>query len=216
MRAGGLLLVAIVLGAVAPARADGEISAGPFIAARGGVGVPWGDIARDDAAVRRYASRKATFGLELGYRLHPRIWGELYFDLGPASTPRGLCQAGAKCTASDTRFGLAFLVRLAPRARLDPWIGLGAGLEVLNARGTDATGRPVAWNWTGVEGPVLEVGLDVRVHDLVTVGPWLSGTAARFTSGATRPDGGETESARLGRWAAHGWLAGGAKATLKL
>lgn len=213
-----LLVAAVALVPASSARAaDGPLAAatGPVVAVRGAAAWPWGDVASDDAAVRHYAERRATFGIELGYRVHPRFWGQLYFDLGPATAGRALC-AGTDCTASDVRFGVAMVFRLVPGARVDPWLGLGAGVEVLNAKGTGPGGAQVAWSWTGVEAPVLEVGLDVRVADALTLGPWVSASAARFTSGAVRKTGGDTESHRIGRWAAHGWIGGGAKLTLLL
>jgi opacity protein-like surface antigen len=217
MRAAALLLVAMALGAAAPAVAEEPPPAsGPLFALRGGAGWPWGKITRDGPAVRDYADWRASVGLEVGYRITPRYWTEVYFDLAPATAPHALCDAGAECSASDVRFGVAFLVRLLPGARIDPWVGLAAGMEVLRAKGSDARGHSVSWSWIGVEAPTVELGIDVQLADAISVGPWVSASAGRFTSGSDRVDGGDSHSERITRWAAHGWVSGGAKLTLKL
>jgi hypothetical protein len=217
MRAAAPLLLAIALGAAAPAAAEDSLSpSGPLFALRGAAGWPWGDIARDGPAVRTFANWRATAGLEVGYRITPRYWTEVYFDLGTATAAQGLCDGGIDCTASDVRFGLAFLVRLLPGARIDPWVGLAAGMEVLRAKGDDSRGHSVSWSWIGVEAPTLEAGIDVQLAEALSVGPWVSASVGRFTSGSERVDGGDSRSERITRGATHGWVSGGAKLTLKL
>lgn len=227
MRARGLiLLLAVVLASPALAEEDeddrvveappvGDV--GPFAALRAGLGGPWGDIADGGPRVSDYADAKLPLGFELGYRLGRRLWTELYFELAPARAARALCAGGAACSASDVRLGLAAIVRLAPGARLDPWVALGAGIEVMNAKGRDAaTGEITAVSWAGVEAPVLEAGLDVALSDYAGVGPWLSASLSHFTTGSARDAEGDTSAGRIEARGRHGWISGGVKLTLRL
>jgi opacity protein-like surface antigen len=212
-----VLLAAAALAAASPARArEAVASAGPIFALRAGLGVPTGDIARGGPEVRDVVEYKIPLGLEIGYRFGRRIWGELVFELAPAGAASGLCAAGADCFASDARIALALLLRLAPRSLLDPWVGVGVGVEVMNARGRNsATSSEFESSWAGLELPLVEAGVDVAVSDRVAIGPWASFTVARFTSESVEAGGGTT-SGKIQDRAAHGWLSGGLKATLKL
>jgi hypothetical protein len=222
MRARSPLLLALAALAAAPA-ARAEVprgtGAGPLFALRAGVGFPRGEIRRDGPDVRDYVERKIPLGLELGYRFGERIWGEFFFELAPASAASSLCAAGVECYASDARLGVAVLLRLAPRWRVDPWVGLGVGVEVLNAKGWNASAAPPAhyeWSWAGVELPFVETGFDLAVSQRVGVGPWASLTIARFTSESSEKDDGGTVTHKIQDRAYHGWISGGLKATLKL
>jgi hypothetical protein len=212
--------VLALLAAALPARPDGPAaaSAGPFFGLRAGFAIPYGDVAQGGPRVEDLVERKFPLGLELGYRFHRRIWGELFFDLAPASASSEVCAAGIDCSASDFRAGLAFLLRFAPRAFVDPWLGAGVGVEVLNVEGRNAAagGVPYEWSWFGLELPFVEAGVDLAVWERVTIGPWISWTLARFTSDSARAEGGETVSGSVADRAQHGWYAGGIKATLHL
>jgi hypothetical protein len=211
-----LLLAVASIAPPSPARAEPPAPAGPIFALRAGVGIATGDVERGGPEVRDLVDRKLPLGLEIGYRFGPRVWGELFFELAPASAASSLCAAGADCTASDARIGLAVLLRLAPRSFLDPWVGVGLGVEVMNAKGWDAaTSSEREWSWAGVELPLVEAGVDVAVTDRLGVGPWASMTVARFTSESVEAGSGTT-SGKIQDRATHGWLSGGVKATLKL
>jgi hypothetical protein len=216
MRARAPVLAALLL--VTPsARAEPPARAGPFFGIHGGYGVPRGDVARGGPRIEDVVERKTPLGIDLGYRFSPRLWGQLFFDLAPASAAPELCTAGVSCSASDVRLGLGVLFRLAPRARLDPWLGAGIAVEVMNAEGLNvAQGARYEWSWFGFELPFVEAGIDLAVSDRVALGPFVSGTFARFTSESVRPEGGATSSGGIKQRTNHGWLSAGLKATLKL
>ncbi len=214
---GGLAGLALLALAGAPARADPPATAGPLFGVHAGFGVPYGDIARGGPRLEDVVERKVPLGLEIGYRFDRRFWAELFFEVAPGAAASSLCAAGTSCRASDVRLGLAVLFRIAPRAWLDPWLGVGVGIEVMNAKGYDAAAAaPFEWSWFGYELPFAEAGVDVAVTDRIGVGPWVSATVARFTSDSVEPVGGTTASGAIQRRATHGWLSGGVKATLKL
>jgi hypothetical protein len=219
MRARLPLVLALSL-AAPPALGDAPAAAtsGPFFGVRAGLAVPYGDVAQGGPRLEDFVDRKIPLGIELGYRFHRRFWGELFFDLAPASAASELCAGDVDCSASNFRLGLAFLLRLAPRASVAPWLGAGVGVEVLNVEGrnAEAGGVPYEWSWFGLELPFLEAGVDLAVTERFTLGPWISATIARFTSDSARASGGETVSGAVADRAQHGWLSGGIKATLHL
>jgi hypothetical protein len=207
-----LLLPALAVAAdvAAPPAASG-LTAG----ARVGVGVPYGDVDASGRAVRDLVRRKFPIWLELGYRFNPHLRAQLLLELSPATVGESACSADLSCTGSDVRFGLSFQAHLAPRATLDPWLGLGAGVEVMNAKLHDErTGVDDQWSWAGFELPLAEGGLDVTVARGFTLGPYVSFTAARFTRVSRSQAGGPTTTSAVEKRATHGWVQGGLKATL--
>jgi hypothetical protein len=218
MRRGSAVVALLALVVTGTVRAeDLAPAAGPFFGVHAGFGVPRGDIARSGPPVREVMEHKVPLGIDLGYRFNRWVWGELFFDLGPGSAASALCARDTSCSASDFRLGVAVLFRLAPRALLDPWLGVGIGIEVLNAKGFDATtGARLEWSWFGYELPFVEAGVDVAVSDRISVGPWGSLTLARFTKESIKPSGGTTVSGSIDDRATHRWLSAGLKATLRL
>jgi opacity protein-like surface antigen len=218
MSARPLLAVAAAALLAPAARADAPAASGPYFGIHAGYGLPWGDVSGGGGPrIEDVVDWKVPIGIDLGYRFNRRFWGQLFFELAPASAATDLCAGGVKCTASDVRLGIGALLRLAPSALLDPWLGAGVAVEVLNAEGAGvALGATGEASWFGFELPFVEGGVDLAVSDRVTLGPWVSYTLARFTSESLKPDGGSTTSGRIHERANHGWLSAGLKATLKL
>ncbi|MFO0671594.1 MAG: outer membrane beta-barrel protein [Polyangiaceae bacterium] len=128
----------------------------------------------------------------LGYRFHPLVSGGLR---------AGLRQASASATsdgATDLKrssWDAGFYVRAYPLAttpsvakHLDPWVGVGVGYM----RDTQSYKRPltgVAVDWTldhhAVAVP-LGIGVDYRVHPLVSLGPSFEYTLANSVAGCLK------------------------------
>ncbi len=220
MRARRLVLLAVLALAGAPrvlAAPLDLVERGPLLAIRGGVAVAQGAVARGAPDVSDFIERKVPLGFEVGYRLRRRLWAELQFELAPAKAASRLCAADAACSGSDFRFGLALQLRLLPGQRVDPWVGVGAAVEVLNAEGFDpATSTRTKWSWAGVELPFVEAGVDLAMSRWVAIGPFAAVGFGQFTSESTRPDGGATVSGTIPARATHRWLTAGLRATLKL
>jgi hypothetical protein len=106
----------------------------------------------------------------------------------------------------------------APDGRLDPWIGAGLGIEWLRAEIDDPGATPVRreLTWAGLELPLLDLGVDVRISPRFSLGPYLSVSFGRFTSRSERPEGGSTARDPIDHREAHGWGQAGLKATFLL
>lgn len=188
---------------------------GLVFSARAGYGLPFGEISRDGGPLGDVVGRKVPFWLELGYRFGGHVEGDIYLEFAPVAV-EAACPSGFSCSASDVRFGLAARFHAAPASRLDPWAAVGFGIEVVNASYVPdpALGRS-EYAWFGFELPV-EGGVDVRMSERFTLGPFVHASFARFTSSSQRPPGGTTTSAAIDDRDTHGWLQVGLKATLSL
>jgi hypothetical protein len=243
-------LLALVLASVAPAAALAQYAppppqyapyreqrrpAGPAdqglnLSARLGYGMPSGDISNDidtagfriDPPLDDLIGSKIPIWLELGYRFSPTFWGGLYLELAPASVKNSFCPPGQTCSAANVRFGIDVQFHLAPHQSIDPWLGVGAGVEVLKADSSidvdgdgvgDATGD---LTYTGFEFPLLQAGLDFELSPRATIGPFISWSFGQYTSFRTSATGFSDTSGRITDRATHSWLEIGLKGTLKL
>ncbi len=220
MRFRPVLLLALLAGAPGAARAAGPHAAsapdeeGILFGVRGAWGLPFGDVA-PGAKLTELAKTKLPLWLEVGYRFNGYFRTELYFELAPMKLADA-CPSGAACSAFDVRSGIELQIHPSPRSWLDPWLGVGFGIEYLQAT-TPPPGSPAAWelSWYGLEVPV-EVGLDLAFSDVFTLGPHASVSFAQFTSASAKPPGGSTVSGASDTRATHGWGQAGLKMTLKL
>ncbi len=212
-----LILAALVANTARAQPAPDPVDSGIVLGARVGRGAPFGEVERGGVAVGDLVEHKVPVGVELGYRFNRRLASALYLELAPASVQPAYCSPGTPCSASDFRGGITLQLRLAPGSPIDPWIGAGFGVEVLEVRAWEPVpvDADVEWSWAGFELP-LEAGIDLRLHDRFALGPYLSVTAARFTSVSRRPAGGaETRGAIDGR-IDHGWIQAGLRVLLRL
>ncbi len=210
-----LAAVLAVLASPAAAAPLPPADSGLVVSVRGGYGVPFGDIARGEGPVGDLLRAKVPLSLELGYRFGGHVHGDLYFELAPAAVEPS-CPPEVSCSASDVRLGLLVRLNAAPASLLDPWIAVGFGVEVMNAAFAPGPGQG-RWEyaWYGVEVPV-EGGVDLRLSDRFTLGPFVHASFAQFTSFRQRPPAGTTVRGSIDDRETHGWLQLGLKATLWL
>lgn len=146
-------------------------------------------------------SASAPMWLDAGYRLGPRLYLGVYIqyaivivrdDAGPIPC-YGACsqqQVGTRQlsgAASDVRFGIEARYHLVPRARLDPWVGLRFGYEVLYGRQSASgslAGSPFStelrWQYRGFEFASLQIRGEWEIAPGVAVGPFANVSLAQF------------------------------------
>jgi hypothetical protein len=182
------------------------------LAARVGYGVPYGEVTADTERLSDLVFGRVPLWLELAYRVDPRWQVGMYLELAATSVSPGQCAAGYSCTGSGVRAGLAAHWHFRPGRRVDPWLATGLGLERLT---TDVyhPGRRIEQRWTGIDLPLLEVGLDVALSDRVALGPFLSGSLSRFLTYAGTDSGATTRTAIADR-SYHGWAELGLRVTV--
>jgi hypothetical protein len=154
MRRAALLCSALAVGLPVPGL--GQVS----IALRAGYGIPLGNAA---VVVGTAFEEKDLFGgvvplqLEGAWRITPALSAGLYWSYGLASQGSQLrdlvChQPGASCTSVyDMRFGAQATWSFGRLGPVEPWVGLGFGMEIAHFRGRDVTFP----NTTGTGPPFL-------------------------------------------------------------
>jgi outer membrane protein W len=175
-----------------------------------GFGIPLGKTTGDDTALE--FSNKFPIWLDLGYRITPSILVGLYGQYAPATLK---CPTGFFCSgASVMRFGVQFLYGFAPDATFAPWAGLGVGYEIANATLTNA-GVERKFDLKGVEFLNLQAGADYMVSKSVGIGPFLSFSLGRYSTGSFEFEG-RTESGGIGKKEFHEWLVLGVRGAVSL
>jgi hypothetical protein len=169
-----------------------EASTGPQVGARvgyaGTFGVVYSGLSFTDAT-----SGAIPVIIDVGWRFLPRLYAGLYGQLAPVLTRNNpvSCPDGTNCSAQDYRVGVQVDLHFAPSSRVDPYVGVGGGYEVLqsNVGGgtsvpTPAGVQPGAVNAStvnrGWEMGALTLGLDMRPSRGVAVGPFVTGTLAEY------------------------------------
>jgi hypothetical protein len=136
-------------------------------------------------------------GGELGYQIVPRLNLLAYFFYGFPSIAGGSTTTcndpTAQCSANLIRFGVVGNYHFTPYKKIDPWVGLSVGWEVLNVSSEDDTGAPLlASSLNGLELGTL-FGVEYRPGANFGLGPYVEGSAGHYFDPAAGS-------------AIHGWL----------
>jgi hypothetical protein len=231
------LAVAVALSLAVPLLADAQPRGRPprvgpdqglYLSGRAGYGVPSGNLSDDfvagallDPALDAFVDGKVALWLEVGYRFDPRVRAGFFLELAPTTLVSLSCFR-SECDASDIRFGIDVQFHFGPGRTVDPWLGLGVGIEYLSANtGEDVDGNGIAdrdaeFTYAGFELPLVEGGLELRVSPRFSLGPYLALSFAQFTSVAIERPGERDRRATIENRAAHAWLQLGLKGTLDL
>ncbi|HWO09305.1 MAG TPA: hypothetical protein VNN80_07490 [Polyangiaceae bacterium] len=220
--------------AAPPEASEGEASAPQrvFIAAeqregftaglRLGVGVPYGNAGRDTAGGDRELSDLTTVRVpvwvDVGYSFGALTLG-IYGQVGVGVSGDACI---GDCDWSDVRVGAQGELRFAPGAPVDPWLGVGLGVESLSYRTLaesavvdPSTSQPLTVRATErFVGPelLLHAGVDFQVEDALRFGPFAALSVGQYVAdsynctpdsplcrGGSSVDGG----------ALHGWISVG-------
>jgi hypothetical protein len=149
--------------------------------------------------------------IDLGWRLLSWLYVGAYGQVAPVVTKNTstACPTGSDCSAMDWRLGIEADFHLAPSSRLDPYVGVGTGYEILHRTiggpisvplgSTSKAGvADVSVTDQGWEMVALTAGLDLRTSRNIGVGPFVTGTLDRFDlhhgTQSTVLDGGNVSS----------------------
>ena len=123
--------------------------------------------------------------IEAGYLITPNLLIGAYGQYGFVSTKD---DCGANCSAHDFRAGIQGQYRFLPFENIDPWVGIGVGYEALSESGdiTDSfAGQSNSFHYesslTGWELFQLQGGVDFRVANAFTLGPFASVSFTEYT-----------------------------------
>ncbi len=203
---------------------DSDSTKGPgfSVGLRAGYGLPFGNSVggEDEEKLSDTVSSVIPLQLDVGYFLSSNLYVGGSFQYGIASLADGdsACEDGElSCSVSQMRFGVNLAYHFAPESMINPWVGVGVGYETLslglsgetNDIEVEATSTAKGFEFANAQG-----GVDFRVSDTLSVGPFVTVTVAQYASTSTRieADGeSEEESTDIEEKALHGWLYGGVR-----
>jgi hypothetical protein len=180
-----------------PPKEEGAAPSGITFGARFGVGFPNGaaEAAYTDPAMGASSTGLLSDAvgvllpvtLDLSYRVNPHWNVGVYLAIGygTGSNCASSGTDGATCYETDYRFGFDVQYTLFPKATLEPWLGLGAGWEVLNSIATDDAGDEESGSVNGVEIAHLDVGVDYRINERQRAGLFFQSTFGDFLNAPT-------------------------------
>lgn len=163
---------------------------------------------------------QAPLGLELGVRPVPMLTLAGYVELAPGilgSWPSDGCDAlNHDCSTLGFRLGLMSYLHVLPHQQVDPWVGVGVGIEGLGINEEAAEDARFTLLYTGVEFP-LRVGVDFKLTERFYLGPYVGYSFGTFSDVSLNCDGSrcpEDQSRDIEDTAGHSWYNFGAKLTI--
>jgi hypothetical protein len=211
------------------ARADEE--SGLAIGARVAYAVPFGDAqeqvlpggATSKESMSSFQRGMVPIWFDVGYRINRSLLLGLFYQYAPAITASHNCQypnlnnvsGEVTCDGFEQRFGLQVNYHILPKEFLDPWVGLGIGVEMaqLNhaAGSSQDTGSFQAW------APMidLQVGADLRFSKRIPVGPFLDLSLAQFGTENSYDANNNGKAVEFNK-TIHGWFTFGLRAQFNL
>lgn len=194
-----------------------------------GAGVPVGKGGRGLDGIERdlndLATWRAPLWLDVGYRFSQVTTVGAYAQVGVGGN--GDACAG-ECDWADLRIGAQGQWRFAPGSSVNPWLGVGLGYEWLSFRtlvrvpvpdpGPDDPDAIPVRTAELLGGPelLLQGGLDFRVEDSFSVGPYASATVGQYVTDELKcdpPDLGCPEVPAIDGSGFHSWLGVGLRGT---
>ncbi len=203
------VVIACVIPSAASAdeRADGrrtETSSGLRLGLGTGLALPRGSAFLGSGELAENMTGIVPLRIDVGYR-----FGHVYVGgvarLG-AVLPKD-CPADERCSGSDVRLGIMAAWHFLPLASIDPWVGVGAGYEILSLQ-RESRRRSVDFTARGFELVDFQGGVDVRPLPGLRVGPIVTGSVGQFDSVSI--NGVSTRDFKPGF---HSWFTFGARAS---
>jgi hypothetical protein len=194
-----------------------------------GVGMPVGKGGRSLDGLERnlndLTTWRAPFWLDVGYRFSQVTTVGAYAQLGVGGN--GDACAG-ECDWADLRIGAQGQWRFMPGSTVTPWLGVGLGYEWLSFRTLvrvpvpdpepdEPDSIPVRTaELLGGPELLLQGGLDFKVEDSFSIGPYASATVGQYVSDELKcdpPDFGCPEVPAIDGSGFHSWLGVGLRGT---
>ncbi|MDC0711244.1 hypothetical protein POL68_22430 [Stigmatella sp. ncwal1] len=194
-----------------------EEAKGFSLGLRAGVGLPFGKTTGegrgDSGKLSNTFSALIPLQLDVGYFINSHLYvgGSFQYGLGLLAED---CGEGASCSASVMRFGANVDYHFAPLAKVDPWVGLGIGYELLSFSASATLGGQKfesSSSGGGFEFAALQGGIGFQLNKNFTVGPFVTFTVGQYSS-FSLSDGEDSVSEDIEKKSIHSWLMGGVRA----
>jgi hypothetical protein len=156
--------------------------------------------ARPGVPMSSLTGPQTDLSLEGSVRLAEPVCAGLYLDLGQGDA----AGIAGDYTTERLALGVGGRFAFAPRARWNPWVGLGAGFERMSLTHPELKGALVSY--TGYTLPRLSTGLDWRASRQAGIGVYATVAVVRYTRVNTPLGGGDLASR-----SAHAWVGVGVR-----
>jgi hypothetical protein len=198
---------------VAPA--DYQARTGFQIGARAGYAMGFGSL-YSGLAMNDMSSGSVPLILDLGWRFLPQLYVGAYGQVAPVVMKNSAtaCPNGTDCSGLDWRLGIEADFHFLPTSRFDPYIGIGAGYEILQRTISGPVDVPLGTSTKsgilnesvtdqGWEMAAVTLGFDARMARSIGLGPFATAALSRFDlhhgSQNTVVDGGSIASGSVAR-----------------
>lgn len=168
-------------------------------------------IAQDESAL--FVGR-VPFVFDLGYRVSHLYFGlyAMYAIAFPANSALPTCNtSGAQCSGHGDELGLLFAYHVAPLSHVDPWVGLGVGVEWATVSTSVGSGR-VDLTFLGYPAATLQVGADWKEQRQFAIGGFLGLSVSQYAT-LSASSGGRSVSTDIENETWHGWFTFGLRAS---
>jgi outer membrane protein W len=209
-----------------PAPVTSSDGGGKFvIGLRLGYALPMGSVDKNsDGSSEKMSdgvSGQFPIWLDLGYMVTPNVMLGLYgqYAFGSlAGEIKAACdqdaQFGVSCSESDIRFGVQGQYHILPTEKVDPWLGLGVGYEMMKISVSGA-GQDGSVTLKGFEFANLQGGVDFKPLPNLGVGPFVSFSFGQY--GSSSSDGAAASlNQDITNKAIHEWLTFGVRGAFTL
>lgn len=212
------------------ARADEE--KGLAIGARVAYAVPFGDAqqfnyANDTRNISMSAQQRGMLPIwfDLGYRFNRSLFLGLFYQYAPTfplshscvlpSTIANPVNGELTCDGFEQRFGVEVQYHLRPTEMVDPWIGLGLGVEMSQLNYSQGQGQDTGSFQAWAPQADLQLGADLGFSKRIPVGPFVDLSLAQFgTENTYDPNNHGSPVAFNAKL--HGWFTFGLRAQFNL
>jgi opacity protein-like surface antigen len=184
-------------------------------ALRSGVQLPWGDASdlQGDELAARYGWQVPLL-LDAGFKLRKPVFLGLYAGMGyglvgDGNEAEAACRApGASCNVLSYQLGVQGQYHFGPSDRLNPWLGVGFGYEMVRQSLSSGTYSETQRS-SGVTLLKLSFGIDYRSS--FGFGPFVEASAGRYEATRTEVGGSRVHEGPVDPSAWHGFLTIGAR-----
>ena len=219
-----LAALSLVLSSPAALADDAAPGAGLSVGLRAGYGVPFGKVvdAENGAELSDTLSGVIPLQVDAGFFLssHLYLGGSFQYGVGILAEDCEVEGEDVSCGARQLRFGLNLAYHFRPDATLSPWLGVGVGYEHLSrydSRSSLGASREVNTTARGFEFANAQGGLDFRLGNTVSVGPFVTFAVGQYSTTGLRIEvegdgilGGDVDTTNdIEDKAFHAWLYGG-------
>jgi hypothetical protein len=191
-------LVAAPVRAQAPSPPPPVDRPGFDLGLRLGYALPMGSVA-EGSDLSDGISGQIPLQVDALYRVNSQYAVGGYVGYGYAFVKDEGCDPGASCSGSVLRIGVQGTIRFPSASSFVPWVGAGFGYEWLKLK-ESAGGQSATLTVKGFEFLSLQAGGEFRSSSEFSIGPFVSLSFARYSSGEVGGVSGDINDPAFHEW----------------